>query len=104
MPTSVKLSHAELRTPTTWPSRSTLPPELQLIPTTISFSPFAHVAPPSLCPYTTVHQLQPNINEKMRAILIDWLVEVHLKFRMVPETLFLTINVLDRFLGTPSPK
>lgn len=25
--------------------------------------------------------LQPDINEKMRAILIDWLVEVHLKFK-----------------------
>lgn len=26
--------------------------------------------------------LQPDINEKMRAILIDWLVEVHLKFKV----------------------
>lgn len=25
---------------------------------------------------------QPDINEKMRAILIDWLVEVHLKFKV----------------------
>jgi cyclin B len=42
---------------------------------------------------------QKHINEKMRAILIDWLVEVHLKFKLVPETLYLTIHVLDRFLG-----
>jgi cyclin B len=41
---------------------------------------------------------QSFINEKMRAILCDWLVEVHLKFKMVPETLYLTINMLDRFL------
>lgn len=41
---------------------------------------------------------QNDINEKMRAILIDWLVEVHLKFKLVPETLFLTINLIDRYL------
>jgi len=41
---------------------------------------------------------QRDINEKMRAILIDWLVDVHLKFKLVPETLFLTIQIIDRFL------
>ena len=35
---------------------------------------------------------------KMRAILIDWLVEVHLKFKLLPETLYLTVNLIDRFL------
>lgn len=39
---------------------------------------------------------QSDINEKMRGILIDWLIEVHLKFRLLPETLFLTINTIDR--------
>lgn len=42
---------------------------------------------------------QTDINEKMRAILIDWLVEVHLKFKLVPETLFLTVNLIDRYLN-----
>lgn len=41
---------------------------------------------------------QTDINEKMRAILIDWLVEVHLKFKLVPETLYLTVNLIDRYL------
>ena len=41
---------------------------------------------------------QAHINEKMRAILIDWLVEVHLKFRLKTETLYLTFNLIDRFL------
>jgi hypothetical protein len=41
---------------------------------------------------------QTDINEKMRGILIDWLVEVHLKFKLLPETLFLTVNLIDRFL------
>jgi hypothetical protein len=39
---------------------------------------------------------QSFINEKMRTILVDWLVEVHLKFKMVPETLYLTVNIIDR--------
>mmetsp|Transcript_5507 Transcript_5507/g.12000 ORF Transcript_5507/g.12000 Transcript_5507/m.12000 type:complete len:508 (+) Transcript_5507:484-2007(+) len=40
---------------------------------------------------------QPDINAKMRAILIDWLVEVHMKFRLVPETLYLCVNLIDRY-------
>ena len=41
---------------------------------------------------------QKDINDKMRIILIDWLIEVHLKFKLLPETLFLTINFIDRYL------
>jgi hypothetical protein len=42
---------------------------------------------------------QLHINERMRAILVDWLIEVHLKFKLVPETLHLTINLIDRYLS-----
>ncbi|KAL5764476.1 hypothetical protein ACOSQ2_017070 [Xanthoceras sorbifolium] len=42
---------------------------------------------------------QPDINAKMRSILVDWLTEVHRKFQLMPETLFLTINIVDRFLS-----
>ncbi|XP_076900683.1 G2/mitotic-specific cyclin-2-like [Bidens hawaiensis] len=38
----------------------------------------------------------------MRAILIDWLIEVHHKFDLQPETLFLTVNLIDRFLAKQS--
>eukprot|EP00884_Botryococcus_braunii_P000828 jgi/Botrbrau1/10746/Bobra.180_2s0013.1 len=41
---------------------------------------------------------QSDINEKMRAILVDWLVEVHSKFKLMPETLHLAIDLIDRFL------
>ena len=41
---------------------------------------------------------QTDINAKMRSILIDWLAEVHLKFKLMPETLYLTVNLIDRFL------
>ena len=40
---------------------------------------------------------QSDINAKMRAILIDWLVEVHMKFRLAPETLYLCVNIIDRY-------
>jgi cyclin B len=43
-------------------------------------------------------KFQHDINDKMRAILIDWLIDVHCKFKLVPETLFLTIDILDRYL------
>jgi len=41
---------------------------------------------------------QNDINEKMRAILIDWLVDVNVKFKLVPECLFMTWNIIDRYL------
>jgi cyclin B len=41
---------------------------------------------------------QKEINDKMRAILVDWLIEVHSKFKLQKETLFITINIIDRFL------
>ncbi|XP_076934928.1 G2/mitotic-specific cyclin S13-7-like isoform X2 [Bidens hawaiensis] len=42
---------------------------------------------------------QPDLNAKMRAILVDWLIEVHRKFDLMPESLYLTINIVDRYLS-----
>ncbi|KAM5582582.1 G2/mitotic-specific cyclin S13-7 [Rosa sericea] len=42
---------------------------------------------------------QPDINSKMRSILIDWLIDVHRKFELMPETFYLTVNIIDRFLS-----
>jgi len=41
---------------------------------------------------------QPDLNSKMRAILVDWLVEVAMKYKLKPETLFVAVNVVDRYL------
>jgi len=41
---------------------------------------------------------QEEINTKMRALLVDWLIQVHVKFELLPQTLYLTVNVLDRYL------
>ncbi|QLL32077.1 hypothetical protein HG536_0C02460 [Torulaspora globosa] len=49
--------------------------------------------------YLTDTQSPYYLRPSMRAILIDWLVEVHEKFQCYPETLFLTINLMDRFLS-----
>jgi len=38
------------------------------------------------------------INGKMRGVLLDWLVEVHLQFKLLQETLYMTVAIIDRFL------
>lgn len=50
------------------------------------------------------YPVQPNFLEgqeitgKMRAILIDWLCQVHHRFHLLQETLYLTVAIIDRFL------
>nr|ACN54752.1 cyclin B [Scylla paramamosain] len=38
------------------------------------------------------------VTHKMRLILVDWLVQVHHRFTLTQETLFLTVGILDRYL------
>jgi len=40
---------------------------------------------------------QNEINEQMRSVLIDWLIDVHHKFQFKEETLFMTILIIDRY-------
>ncbi|KAL1956431.1 hypothetical protein VTO42DRAFT_7317 [Malbranchea cinnamomea] len=42
---------------------------------------------------------QAEIQWSMRSVLMDWLVQVHLRFGLLPETLFLCVNYIDRFLS-----
>ncbi|RKP23746.1 cyclin-like protein [Syncephalis pseudoplumigaleata] len=42
---------------------------------------------------------QKELQWNMRGILVDWLIDVHNRFQLLPETLFLTINLIDRFLS-----
>ena len=35
--------------------------------------------------------------DKMRAVLVDWLVEVQIQFKLVQETLYLTVDTFDRY-------
>ncbi|XP_062133366.1 G2/mitotic-specific cyclin-A [Drosophila sulfurigaster albostrigata] len=47
---------------------------------------------------------QTDINHSMRAILVDWLVEVAEEYKLDTETLYLTVSYLDRFLSHMSVK
>ncbi|OMO55006.1 hypothetical protein COLO4_36246 [Corchorus olitorius] len=46
-----------------------------------------------------MEKIQKDINCNMRSILIDWLVEVAEEYRLVPDTLYLTVNYIDRYLS-----
>lgn len=41
---------------------------------------------------------QEDLSKSMREMLLDWIVELHYKFKMFPNTLFLTVNIIDRYL------
>lgn len=43
--------------------------------------------------------IQHEVTWRMRDVLIDWVIEVHYIFQLLPETLFLTVNIIDRFLS-----
>ncbi|KAM4809615.1 cyclin-A2 [Rhinophrynus dorsalis] len=47
-------------------------------------------------------QKQPDITSNMRAILVDWLVEVGEEYKLQNETLYLAVNYIDRFLSSMS--
>lgn len=39
------------------------------------------------------YKIRPN----MRSILVDWLVDVHGRFKLLQETLYLAVSIMDRF-------
>lgn len=41
---------------------------------------------------------QTAIDWRARTELIDWMMQIHIHCRLLPETLFLSVNILDRFL------
>jgi len=45
-----------------------------------------------------MESFQTEITSRMRGILIDWLVNVHLKFKLLPDTLYIAVNLIDRFI------
>lgn len=53
----------------------------------------------SCMPEAFYMQRQVDITPRMRQKLIDWTVDLHKRFKLVPETLYLGINCLDRFLA-----
>eukprot|EP00742_Colponemidia_sp_Colp-10_P016789 GILJ01019278.1.p2 GENE.GILJ01019278.1~~GILJ01019278.1.p2 ORF type:complete len:359 (+),score=39.27 GILJ01019278.1:1162-2238(+) len=52
----------------------------------------------------TFRTVQPHITENMRLALIDWLIAVHERYNLDHETLYLCVNILDRFLSVVAVK
>ncbi|KAF5444843.1 hypothetical protein F2P56_033942 [Juglans regia] len=46
-----------------------------------------------------IESVQKDINANMRGILVDWLVEVAEEYKLVSDTLYLSISYIDRFLS-----
>ena len=42
---------------------------------------------------------QRELRWSYRRVLLDWIVEVHQSLQLLPETLYLTVNIIDRFLS-----
>ena len=42
---------------------------------------------------------QKEINCRMRAIIVNWIIEVHDRFKLLPDTLFLSIIIFDRYMS-----
>ena len=53
----------------------------------------------ALLPKPSYMRKQKEINDTMRTILIDWLVDVAEEYKLCRETLYLSVNYLDRFLS-----
>lgn len=41
---------------------------------------------------------QRDVFPKMRAVLIDWINEVHLQYRFAQETFHMAVSIIDRYL------
>ncbi|KAJ1283369.1 hypothetical protein BS78_03G123200 [Paspalum vaginatum] len=53
-------------------------------------------------PLSSYMRSQAEINERMRAILIDWIIEVQHRLVLMPETLYLTVYIIDQYLSMES--
>ena len=42
---------------------------------------------------------QPQVTQRMRAVLVDWLVEVQENFELNHETLYLAVQLVDAYLA-----
>ena len=41
---------------------------------------------------------QKEVTSHMRGILIDWLVDLHQRFKMFTDTLFMVVIIIDKYL------
>lgn len=60
---------------------------------------YMHELEHKLAPDANYMNNQDELKWEMRSVLIDWVVQVHSRFNLLPETLYLTVNYIDRFLS-----
>jgi len=60
---------------------------------------YMHALEEKMKPNANYMDNQAEIQWSMRSVLMDWLVQVHNRFTLLPETLFLAVNYVDRFLS-----
>lgn len=42
---------------------------------------------------------QNEVKDTSRGFLVEWIIDVHRKFRLLPETLYVTVSTIDRYLS-----
>lgn len=46
-----------------------------------------------------IEKVQKDVTSNMRGILVDWLVEVSMEYKLLPETMYLAVSYIDRYLS-----
>ena len=46
-----------------------------------------------------LQKVQTEIKDTSRAFLLEWIIDVHRKFRLVPECLYVTQHIIDQYLS-----
>ena len=52
-----------------------------------------------MVPVDYLSKVQTEIKDTSRAFLIEWIIDVHRKFRLMPETLYVTVFLIDHYLS-----
>ena len=46
-----------------------------------------------------LQKVQSEIKDTSRAFLIEWIIDVHRKFRLLPEALYVTVFLIDQYMS-----
>lgn len=49
-------------------------------------------------------KVQSEVKDTSRGFLVEWIIDVHRKFRLMSETLSVTVSIIDRYLSKVSIK
>lgn len=55
--------------------------------------------PEYLIDYEYLKKVQSEVKDTSRGFLVEWIIDVHRKFRLMSETLYVTIGIIDRYLS-----